>query len=381
MEPLLVRTPAGALESAWLRLADGAWLVVEPGAGVDGPWGRSDRIARSPARDSAERTPLASFESLDWARIDRIPTLADPARLPPGAGTAVLNLIAWLARTQGVRRLAYPGPYPTERLFTALLESFRYVGADADPLAAFMAGALEWEPAPHERLFPRSDLYVQRRGRIERVAFRGVAYHRPDWQGVARHAPRRVRDTPAGVVCSLWALGRPLEDHLLLSPEGALLRVLEPAPVAGPARAMAPALVAGVAAAVAAMSAPALAPYLRAAVAAARLEWGAVDRELVAVAPAGLRVSLRLHEAFIAGAAAAPGRGARAALALATLTELAALLGDILRARAQAALAASDGDTQRAALAAGETAAPASEAGAAREIAGAVEALLEELAA
>src|SRR5207245_271807 len=73
-----------------------------------------------------------------------------------------------------------------------------------------------------------------------KVVFRGAAYYRPDWQSVVRQAPKRVRDVPEGVLCSLWALGRPVEDHLLLASEGDLLRVLEPVVHECPARPMPP---------------------------------------------------------------------------------------------------------------------------------------------
>ena len=56
-----------------------------------------------------------------------------------------------LASKQGVARVRYRGPYPTEQLFTALLECFRYDGADDDPVGRFMDGGdLDWVPAPHE---------------------------------------------------------------------------------------------------------------------------------------------------------------------------------------------------------------------------------------
>jgi len=293
----------------------------------------------------------------------------------------VLNLIAELARAQGVARLAYRGPYPTEQLFVALLESFRYAPADAtDPLAAFMAGELAWTPAPHERLFVADGLYVQRRARVEKVVFRGAAYYRPDWQSVVRQAPKRVRDVPEGVLCSLWALGRPLEDHLLLSRDGELLRVLEPEPAPPPPRVMFPEIRRGIAAAVAAVSAPALAPFIRAAAEDTPLEWDALSRELVAAEPGRIRVSTRLRNALVELMGAARGRGERASLALAAVVELAALAGDALRARAQAALAALAPEAQAAALAAGEAAAPGDARGA-QEIAGAVEAMLDELSA
>ncbi len=55
--------------------------------------------------------------------------------MPPGGGTAVLNLLAGLAADQGGGPVAYHGPYPSEQLFLALLESFRYEGGGSDPLA------------------------------------------------------------------------------------------------------------------------------------------------------------------------------------------------------------------------------------------------------
>src|SRR5439155_1537824 len=228
---------AGRLESAWVRIPGGSWLGIEPRATADAPWGWSDRLwhAAEPPPDAGWRgTPLTVFETLDWAHIDRIPTLAEPARLPSGGGTAVLNLIAALAVAQGAGALAYRGPYPTEQLFLALLESFRYEPAVRDPLAAFIGGGLAWRPAPRERLFVRNDLYVQRRERIEKVVWRGITYYRPDWQGVARHAPRRITDTPGGVRCELWVLEQPLEEHLRLGANGDLSEIVaaEPAPAA-----------------------------------------------------------------------------------------------------------------------------------------------------
>ena len=374
----------GSLESARVRLPDGSWLSVEPRATTAPPWGLSDRLWRAerfpePGGWAGER--LTVFEALDWARIDRIPSLAEPARLPPGGGTAVLNLIAELAREQGAARLAYRGPYPTEQLFLALLESFRYEPADAqDPLAAFMAGALVWTPAPHERLFGAEGLYVQRRGRVEKVVFRGAAYYRPDWQSVARHAPKRVHDVSEGVLCSLWALGRPLEDHLLLSPAGDLLRVLEPAAAEGLARPIAPDIRAGVAAAVAAGSGAPLAPAIEDVARAIALEWGAVTRDLILVERDRIRVSESFRRALAETLAAAGGRGPRATAALTAVVELAGLLGDELRARAQARLAALPPEAQARALDALGTLPPA-DGRHARAIADAIEALLSDVGA
>jgi len=381
-EPVLdVRwRPDGALACAWVRIADGSWLGVEPAVARHASWGLSDRLWHARAAPGAARVPpeavaLTVFEALDWARIDRIPVLAEPARVPPGGGTAVLNLIATLAARQGTPALAYRGPYPGEQLFLALLEAFRYAPAGVeDPLAAFVAGALTWAPAPFEPRFVAEDLYVQRRGRIEKVVRRGVTYYRPDWQGVRRHAPRRVHDAPDGVRCGLWALGQSLEDHLLLSPDGDLVAALEPPARHAAARPASPAVWPGVVGIVAAQSAPPLAPFIRQLAAGLALEWGPVAGDLARLDGARARVDDRILAVLGAALAAAPGRAERAAIALAALAELAALVGDVLRARAQAALAALPLDAQAAALEA------AADGGGAKTIAEAVGALLAEAA-
>jgi len=356
----------GSLERASVRLPDGSWLSIEPRATTAAPWGLSDRVWRGeqfPESRGWSGEPLTIFEALDWARIDRIPPLAEPGRLPPGGGTAVLNLIAELAREQGATRLAYRGPYPTEQLFLALLESFRYEPEHApDPLAAFMAGDLAWRPAPHERLFGAGGLFVQRRWRVEKVVFGGAAYYRPHWQSVARHAPKRVRDVPEGVLCSLWALGRPLEDHLLLSPEGDLRHVLEPVAADGSSRPIAPEIRAGVAAAVAAGSAAPLASVIEDVARAVALEWGAVARDLVVIEPDRIRVSERFRRT------------------LAAIVELGVLLGDEFRSRAQARLAALPPEAQAAALDPRGTP-PPTDGRHARAIANAIEALLRDVGA
>jgi hypothetical protein len=375
---VLQRAASGSLETAWVRIPDGSWLGIEPRATMEAPWGWSDRLwhAAAPPRAGWHGTPLTLFEALDWSRIDRIPALAEPARLPPGGGTAVLNFIASLAAAQGVATLAYAGPYPTEQLFLALLESFHYEPAAADPLAAFMQGALAWRPAPSTGLFVADDLYVQLRGRIEKVVWRGAAYYRADWQGVTRHAPRRVVDAPGGACCSLWALDRRLDDHLLLRADGDLAAVLAVEPAASRPRPLPASVWAGVAAAVAARAAAPLAPFVESIAAGLALEWGPVARDLVRIDGDRVRVSTRLRDALIERLATAPVRAERAALGLATLAEMAALVGDALRARAQAAMLRLPPDAQEAALAG---AVPRAGAERARDITLAVDALLAEV--
>src|SRR5262249_56080129 len=124
-------------------------------------------------------------------------------------------------------------------------------------------GDVGWAAGAGGGVLPADDLYVQARERIEKVVWRGVTYYRPDWQGVARHSPRRIVDAPDGVRCGLWALGQPLEDHLLLRPDGDLVTILAGEPAATKSRPLAAAVWSGVVAAVAAQCAPPPPPFLQ----------------------------------------------------------------------------------------------------------------------
>lgn len=340
----LTWAPDGRLRRAAVRIPDGSWVTVEAGAGEPGPWGASDELRHG-------GQTLTRFAALDWARIDRIPPLAEPARLPPGAGTAVLNLIARLAAEQGASALRYDAPYPTEQLFLALLESFRWTGRDVgDPLAAFMGGTLAWIPAPHTRSFELHGVYVQRRERIDKVVADGRAFYRPDWQGVGRRTPRVVRDAGDTVRASLQALGIVLEDHVVLDAEGAVLDRPRPPADPGAPHPLSSALVSGLVAIVVAGSAPPLAAFIRHAAAGVAFEWGPVAADLIELAPARVRLSPRLLRALRAVLDRAASRRERVGVALAALGEAAELVGDELRRRAQAALATADADVQAAAL-------------------------------
>jgi hypothetical protein len=364
--------PDGRLASATTRLPAGGWLTIEPRATREAPWGLSDRLWAG-AQPHLRAVPLTLFEAVDYGRVTVIPTLADPPRVPGGGGTAVLNMIAALAVDAGTSALAYRGPYPSEQLFLALLESFRYEPGAAQPLDAFTRRQLSWRPAPHERLFAPDGTYVQWRGRVEKVVRDGRTYVRPDWQGVGRHAPHRVRDVAGGVVCSLVVLETIVEDHLLLAGDGGRVRVLETARSLATPSPMPPALVAGIVAMVVARSAWPLAPFIRAAGAAATFEWGPVERDLISVHGATVRVSSALP-AVAATRLRAPGeRGRRLEIGLAVLAEIAGLAGDALRARAQSALLALSETEQLAALS-GE--AGNEDAADARRITQGVEALL-----
>jgi hypothetical protein len=355
----------GALDRACVRLPSGAWVSLEPDAGEDPVYGRVDRLRWG---DGATDTTV--FGALAYEAVDRIPVLAEPARLPAGAGTAVLNVIAGLAADQGRAALGYDGPYPTEQLFLALLESFHYAPADTpDPLGAFTRGTLAWVPAPHERHFDATGVYVQRRERVEKVVARGVAYYRDRWQAVRRHAPRRLRDDGDVLRAGLWALGEPVAEHLVLTRQGEVVEIVEPPPPAPAPAVMAGEIVAGLVAMVAAQSAPALGPSIARVAHGLRVEWGMVPRDLIAL-DGGITISLALRAVVARRLRQAAGRRARVELAFAALAEIAMLVGDHLRRLAQARLAA---------LPAPDLS-PAQAPEAAARIAAAADALLQELA-
>lgn len=366
----------GTLGHAWIKVADDSWVMIEPRAAWQPPWGWCDRLWHAVDPAAGAQAPLTLFESLRYEAIDRIPVLLEPARLPPGAGAAVLNLVATLAADAGRSHLEYRGPYPTEQLFLTLLESFRYRTAEADPLAAFMAGGLHWIPAPHERAGPAPGVTVHRRERVEKVIWRERAYYRPDWQGVVRHAPRRVRDADGALVCSLWALGEPIEDHLRLDREGASVEFIAPAPLAGPPRPLPDEIRQGVASVAAALGAAALARIVRETALRCELVWSSLDGDLVSVEKNRLNVSHVFREALRRRLHRASTRAERLALGLTALTEISHLVADPLRARAQSHLATLPEETQARWL--DESRHHAERADDARRIAAAIESLIDE---
>jgi hypothetical protein len=368
---------AGRLRRAKVRLPDGGWLGIEPGATEAAPWGRSDRLWRlGPDSPWEPLEPLTLFQAVDYGAIAFIPPLAEPARLPPGGGTAVLNFLATLLLDQGAPAVRYQGPYPTEQLFTALLESFRYQGETTDPLAEFMAGDLAWTPAPHERRFT-GGAWVQLRDGVEKVVFRGRAYYRRRWQEVIRDEPRVVRAEAGRVVCSLWALGGPVEDHLVLDSAGEVIQVPPLAPVEGPQTPLSPRWRRALGELVAQRSTPLLRPSILGVLDTLPLRWGPVAGDLVEERGEGLVLSLALPRLFRERLEAEREPARRFLAALAFATEVAGLLAPAVTRRAQAALAGLPEADQRAALELAE----ATAAGAGPALGAGVDALVQALLA
>ena len=342
---------AGRLRRAKVRIPDGSWVGLEPGAAESPVWGRSDRLWRLAADQPFHPVePLTLFQSVNYGAVAFIPALAEPARLPPGAGPAVLNFLASLLRDQGTSRVHYRGPYATEQLFTSLLESFRYDPAAASPLTLFLRGDLSWTPAPHERVFSPEGAYVQLRDGIEKVVFRGRAYYRRHWQGVVRDEPRVVREDGDRVICSLWLVGEAIEDHLILDRHGGVLAVPSLAPSEGPRAPLSSRWRCAIGELIAHQSASLLRPSILGVVDRLRLEWGPVAGDLVEAAGEHLVVSWRLPRLFRLKLEAQKGEEECLSVALHCAMEVAKLLGPAVRAHAQAALASLPEPEQRAAL-------------------------------
>ena len=365
----LTWTDDGRLDEARVRLPDGGWLTVQPRQATDPRWGVSDLLRMGDAA-------LTHCAAIEWGAVDAIPPLAEPGRLPPGGGTAVLNLVASLAADQGRTALAYRGPYPTEQLFLALIESFDWDGGDeiADPLAAFMAGGLRWAPAPHVRALAPGGVYVQSRRGIEKLVWRERTYYRADWRGVRRHTTHRVHEVAGRVHGSLWALDSPLEAHLVLTPDGRVLTATLPPAEPAPPQPLAAVIAAGLAAVVVASSAPPLAASIRAVAAGLRPRWAPLAGDLAVLADGRIDISTRLRRALAERLTAADGRIEQVRLGFAALAELGQALGDALRARAQTRLAMATPAEQATAI----EVRSAEAAARAREIGAAVEALLED---
>lgn len=168
----------GHLLQARLTLVRGGEVVIRPRRATHPVLGPCHEVTLGDTKS------LALFGAVDLARPGYIPAMDRPGALPPGAGTAILNVVA--ERAPGPLR--YRGPYPTGALFDALLECF----VVPDPIAAasrFVADAeqcalearvvevpVAFTPAPFERHWPQPGICVQLRTGVERVWVDGVGF-------------------------------------------------------------------------------------------------------------------------------------------------------------------------------------------------------------
>ncbi len=180
---------------ATLTWADGRLArLVAGGVTIDGA------IIADPLLGEAQRIGPTTMSRLDWHHPTEIPAIAAPGALPPGAGSAVMNVIAILARRAGVSAMRYAGPYPTHALWTTLARSFRTTASEDD----FTRDALvrmarvardpipvDFVPAPHDRVATPHG-HVELRDGLERARIDGLSY---DWDAPHHRLVRGDDDT------------------------------------------------------------------------------------------------------------------------------------------------------------------------------------------
>lgn len=172
----------GALQRAMIRLPAGDAIELVARATEHPLLGACDLLRTTTG------TALARVASIDWAAPSTIPAVDVPGALPPGAGTAVLNLLARLAAHAGVESLRYRGPYPTASLLATLAASFA-VPAHADDAfaraaasASFGTGPCEpdvgFTPAPHAWSWTAPRVCAELRDGLQRAWIDGRAFDR-----------------------------------------------------------------------------------------------------------------------------------------------------------------------------------------------------------
>ncbi|MBM4255841.1 MAG: hypothetical protein FJ147_08080 [Deltaproteobacteria bacterium] len=364
---LLYRDAAGRLTRFKARGLDSRFLGVERRTTNHIGWGMSDSVSLLEGETGfTVAHPLTFFRSVAYEDLDALPPLDDPVRLPLGAGSTLLNVLALLAHDQGKAILRYRGPYPTERLFATLSESFRYRGEPGAMRERFAQGAeetavqlamkeapVDWEPLPHERFFPAVHTCVQLRNGVEKVYDRGRVYYRPDLAGSAyaiRTSPSE--EQPPRYIAGLALLGQAIEDHLVLDAHGEVLErptVQTYAILRGPFqlsddwKAL---LVRLIAAESAAMLHSALWPVVDE----LTLEWESLHSELWS--QSGNTIALHAGMVTVYRRALAQIKSAGEGLLLAArfTSELSRLIGPLVRARAQERLAGLSSEAQQISL-------------------------------
>ena len=309
---------------------------------------------------------LTFFRSVSYEDVETLPPLDAPMRLPSGGGAAILNVLARLGQDQEKQALRYYGPYPSDQLFFTLRESFVCSGEVGANRERFTQGAeeaalhmrmvesvVDWRPAPHERFYPGAHTCVQLRNGVEKVYDHGHTYYRADL--VAEAHRLRVLQTEAGqrrYIASLTILGQALEDHLILDEHGEILERL-PQPVQPVLRGdpvLSPDWKAALVRLIAAESTTLLHTALWPAMDELTVLWGRVPKELGALSGN----ELVLHAGMIAVHQDMQSRANSAAekilIASRFLSELARLVGPVIRGRAQAQLASLSPADQNVAL-------------------------------
>ncbi len=179
-----------------------------------------------PVRAGEAGTIVARATVTDWRRPAHIPAIDAPAKLPAGAGSTLLNVLALSGRT-----LRYRGPYATHALWTSLGECFRPLGDESTflegALDRAMAGetaevAVDFAPAPFERVRVAPRAVVHLRDGVERLYLGGLAW--------TRGGARRLVVDGDHVRAVLWLGGGPHAEVATLARNGQLVSGPRPLP-------------------------------------------------------------------------------------------------------------------------------------------------------
>jgi hypothetical protein len=282
----LVRRDAHEPACLLLRLPDHREVALRLDAADHPVLGRCDLVC------NAAGEVLAHASASDWRRPTRIPALDRPGALPAGAGTAILDLLAWQAWRAGTGPLRYHGPYPTAALWRSLLASFRVdephdaalarFGADAEARA--LAGThgeldVDFHPAPHAWAWPRPRICVQHRAEVERVWIDGRPFDRDPT------ALRRLRSDGDALVACIAVGDETWAELLRLRHDGEPLSAIAPLPAVPPGlcgTALPPAVIEVLGEIVVAEAPRALRGALRHVLQQAQIGWGDPGLDLVA---------------------------------------------------------------------------------------------------
>ena len=357
----------GLVQQFKVRNMDGHFLGVVRGAVSHLGWGGSDVIVALAGEGGFEvdRT-LTFFRSVPYEDVETLPPLDAPMNLPSGGGATILNVLARLGQDQEKQALRYYGPYPSDQLFFTLRESFICGGEVGTNRERFTQGAeeaalhmtmvetaVDWRPAPHERFYPGAHTCVQLRDGVEKVYDHGHTYYRADL--VAEAHRLRVLQTEEGqrrYIASLTILGQALEDHLVLDEKGEILERLPQAvqPFLRGDPVLSPDWKAALVRLIAAESTTLLHTTLWPVMDELTILWGQVPKELWALNGN----ELVLHAGMIAVHQDMQSRANSAAekilIASRFLSELARLVGPLIRSCAQARLASLSPADQNVAL-------------------------------
>jgi len=192
------------------------------GAVVDGA------VVHHPLLGAAHAVGDTAMTAMSWSRPTEIPAIAEPGRLPLGAGAAILNTIATLAQRAGISGLRYAGPYPTGALWRTLARSFGCAAREAEFTREALERALrvarepiaiDFVPAPHERIAIAGG-FVELREAVERAVIDGVAYE-------PGGSPARLA---GGLHCEIWFGDALYARVATLAPDGSLLDGPHPIP-------------------------------------------------------------------------------------------------------------------------------------------------------